>query len=189
MLADLLLSFSQQPLMLGLFLFAATFVAEDLATVAAGILVSQSGADPVAALSGVILGTAVGDLALYAFGRWGGNTKPGRNLRARADVKRAESWLSGRVLTLVFAARFLPGSRLPVYTASGLIAAPFFPVAAIIAVTTPFWTGTLFAVAHYAGEAGAQQLVATALPVTAALLVVGAAIKWIKTKIFRPEFS
>lgn len=171
MLADLLLSLSQQPLLLALTLFAATFVAEDIATIAAGVLVAQTGADPFAALTGVILGTAIGDLALYALGRWGGGSKMGRKLRARADVTRAESWISGRVLALVFAARFLPGSRLPVFTASGLVAAPLVPVAAIIAVTTPFWTGTLFAVARFAGEAGAQQFLTFALPAGLAIAV------------------
>jgi membrane protein DedA with SNARE-associated domain len=164
MLADLLLLISQYPLLLGLTLFFATFIVEDVATIAAGILVAQTGADPVAALTGVILGTAIGDLALYALGRWGGETRIGRKLRVRADVKRAEGWIAGRVLTLVFAARFAPGFRLPVYTASGLVAAPFIPVAAIIALTTPFWTGGLFAVAHFAGEAGAQQFLMIALP-------------------------
>lgn len=189
MLGDLLLTLSQQPLLLGLTLFAATFVAEDVATIAAGVLVSQTGADPFAALSGVILGTAIGDLALYALGRWGGNTKLGRKLRARADVKRAEGWISGRVLILVFAARFLPGSRLPVFTASGLVAAPFAPVAAIIAVTTPFWTGTLFAAAHYAGEAGAQQLMTAALPAGMALVVGALLFRRLKAIILEQQFA
>lgn len=169
MLLELLFLLNQHPLLLGLVLFFATFIVEDVATIAAGILVARTGADPVAALTGVILGTAIGDLALYALGRWGGETRIGQKLRARADVKRAEGWIAGRVLLLVFAARFAPGFRLPVYTASGLVAAPFVPVAAIIALTTPFWTGGLFAVAQFAGEAGAQQFLMIALP--AALLV------------------
>lgn len=182
MLADLLLTLAQQPLLLALTLFAATFVLEDVATIAAGVLVAQSGADPAAALAGVILGTAVGDLALYATGRWGAGTGFGRRLRARADVKRAERSVAGRVLALVFAARFLPGSRLPVYTASGLVAAPFGAVAAIIALTTPLWTGGLFAAARYAGEAGAQQFLTVAVPtglaIAFAALILRRAVKF-----------
>lgn len=187
MFVDLLISLSQQPLLLGLTLFAATFVAEDVATIAAGVLVSQTGADLFAALVGVILGTAIGDLSLYAFGRWGGNTQFGRKLRVRADVKRAEGWISGRVLALVFAARFLPGSRLPVFTASGLVAAPFAPVAAIIAITTPFWTGGLFAVSHYAGEAGAQELIAAAVPAGVAFFAGALLFRHAKLAIFEPQ--
>jgi membrane protein DedA with SNARE-associated domain len=181
MLADLLLMLSQHPLLLGLILFFATFIVEDIATIAAGVLVAQTSADPVAALTGVILGTAIGDLALYALGRWGGETPMGRKLRARADVKRAEGWIARRVLILVFAARFAPGFRLPVYTASGLVAAPFVPIAAIIALTTPFWTGGLFAVAHFAGEAGAQQFLTIALPVG---LLIGCAALLIRQSLY-----
>jgi membrane protein DedA with SNARE-associated domain len=163
-LSALIASFSDQPLLLGLALFGATFIAEDVATVAAGVLVARTGADPVAAVAGVILGTAAGDLALYGLGRWGAGTRLGRKLRARADVRRTETWIAGRVLTLTFAARFMPGFRLPIFTASGLVAAPLAPVAAIIALTTPIWTGALFALARFAGEAGASQLVSAALP-------------------------
>ena len=164
MLADLLALAQHQPWLLGLALFAATFIAEDLATIAAGVLVAQTPTDPVVAVAAVILGTATGDLALYAAGRWGAGAGIGRRLRGRTDVRLAESWIAGRVLALVFAARFLPGSRLPIYTASGLIAAPFAPVAAIIMLTTPVWTGGLFAIAWFAGAAEAQHLLAAALP-------------------------
>lgn len=151
-------------MLLAIVLFGATFIVEDLATIAAGVLVARTDADPIAALSAVILGTAIGDLALYALGRWGAGTKPGQLLRARDDVRRAEVWIAGRVLGLVFAARFLPGFRLPVFTASGLVAAPLAPVAAIIALTTPLWTGSLFVAARFAGEAGAARFVTTIIP-------------------------
>jgi membrane protein DedA with SNARE-associated domain len=164
LLDALLVTLSDQPLLMAIVLFGATFVVEDVATIAGGIFVARTGADPFAAVSAVILGTAVGDLALYALGRWGAGTEFGKKLRARRDVIRAEGWIAGRVLALVFAARFMPGFRLPVFTASGLVAAPLAPVAAIIAFTTPIWTGSLFAAARFAGEAGAAQFVTTILP-------------------------
>ena len=71
MLADLLLTLGQQPLLLAALLFAATFVAEDVATIAAGVLVAQTGIDPLPAVAAVVIGTAAGDIALYGLGRWG----------------------------------------------------------------------------------------------------------------------
>ena len=88
MFQDALLALGQQPLLLALALFAATFVAEDAATIAAGVLIAQTGIDPLPALAAVVLGTATGDLALYALGRWGAKTRMGIKLRARADVAR-----------------------------------------------------------------------------------------------------
>lgn len=155
---------ADNPILLAIVLFGATFIAEDLATIAAGIVVAQVDASPVAALTGVILGTAVGDIALYAFGRWGAHTRFGKRLRRRDDVRRAESWVQARALWLVFAARFMPGLRLPVFTASGLVRTPAWPVAAIIAATTPVWTAALFETARLAGSQNAERLTMAILP-------------------------
>lgn len=162
-LLPLIESVAGSQLLLALVLFGATFVAEDLATVAAGIVVARLDAPPAGALAAVILGTAIGDLALYATGRWGRNTRMGIRLRERPDVRKAEHWVAARVLWLVFTARFMPGFRLPVFTASGLVSAPALPVAASVAITTPIWTTALFETARRAGSGGAEQLVQTAL--------------------------
>ncbi|HEV7232606.1 MAG TPA: VTT domain-containing protein, partial [Sphingorhabdus sp.] len=132
------------PLLLALALFAATFIAEDAATIAAGLIVGSSGADPYLALGAVILGTALGDLALYGVGRWGAGTKLGRKLRRREDVGRAMAGFASRMLPLLIVARFIPGTRLPVFTASGLAAAPFRLVGTVILLSTPVWTTLLF---------------------------------------------
>ena len=98
------------------------------------------------------------DPVLYAVGRWGRHTRLGIRLRAGPDVHRAEKWVSAHALWLVFAARFMPGFRLPLFTASGLVSAPALPVAASIAVTTPVWTAALFETARRAGSGGAEYL-------------------------------
>lgn len=160
----ILLAVADNTLLLAIALFSATLVAEDLATIAAGILVAQIDTPPAVALSAVILGTAAGDIALYALGRWGAHTRTGKRLRARQDVRRAESWVRVRALWLVFAARFMPGLRLPVFTASGLVRAPAAPVIAIVAFTTPVWTAALFETARLAGSRSAETLAMAILP-------------------------
>lgn len=163
---------ADNPLLLAVILFGATFVAEDIATIAAGVLVGQLGASSIAALSGVILGTAFGDIALFMVGRWGAHSRLGKRLRMRTDVCRAEGWVRDHTLWLVFAARFLPGTRLPIFTASGYVRAPASAVVAIIALTTPVWTAALFETARRAGSASAEQLVTSILPL--GLMIAGA---------------
>lgn len=172
-------SLSGDPLLLAVILFAATFLLEDAATVAAGGIVAHSNADTGIMLAAVILGTAIGDIALYGVGRWGSSTRLGASLRRRTDVRRAEKWIAGRTLLLVFGARFLPGTRLPIYSASGFIAAPAMPVIAIIALTTPLWTSALFFVAHAAGEAGATVFTIVMLGIGALLVAA--------TVLFKPK--
>lgn len=168
---------ADNPFLLAIILFGATFVAEDIATIAAGVLVGQLGASSIAALSGVILGTALGDIALFMIGRWGAHTRMGKRLRMRKDVSRAEGWVRDRTLWLVFAARFLPGTRLPIFTASGFVRAPASAVFAIIALTTPIWTAVLFETSRRLGSTGAEHLVASILPLGAIVIFASLAIR------------
>lgn len=158
-----LATFSGEPLLLALVLFAATFIAEDAATIGAGILVGTTGADPHLALGAVIIGTALGDLSLYGFGRWGATTRIGAKLRDHTEISRALTALMRRMLGLLIVARFVPGMRFPVFTASGLAAAPFRLVAAVVLLTTPVWTTILFELARQAGAGAAGELVGTAI--------------------------
>ena len=172
-----LLTVADNPFLLAAILFGATFVAEDIATIAAGVLVAQLGASSIAALAGVILGTAFGDIALFMIGRWGAHTQLGKRLRMRADVIQAEGWVRDHTLWLVFAARFLPGTRLPIFTASGFVRAPASAVFAIIALTTPVWTAALFETARRAGSADAEQLVTSILPLGVMIVVASLLIR------------
>ncbi len=172
-----LLAAADQPLLLAVLLFGATFIAEDVATIAAGVLVARLDASPVAALAGVILGTAIGDAALFLTGRWGSNSALGRSLRMRRDVQRAEHWMRDYALWLVFVARFLPGTRLPIFTASGFVQARTGAVFGIIALTTPLWTAALFEAARRAGSAGANQLMITLLPFALLMLLAGMVVR------------
>lgn len=183
MFADALSLLSAEPLLLAGLLFAATFVAEDAATVAAGVAAAQLGADPALPLASVILGTAAGDLALYGLGRWGAQTSHGQKLGHRADVQRAQRLVAHRNAALVVAARFAPGMRLPIFLASGLAAVPFRPFALLIALSTPLWTGLLFEAARRFGEAGTGQLLAFAAPIGLTSL---AAILFIRRTKVRP---
>jgi membrane protein DedA with SNARE-associated domain len=147
------------PLLLAVALFVATLVAEDVATIAAGVLVGSTGSDPYLALGAVICGTAIGDLALYGAGRWGAETAVGARLRQREDVGRALAGFARRMLGLLIVARFVPGMRLPVFTASGIALAPFGLVATVIVVSTPIWTALLFELARSAGAQAADELI------------------------------
>jgi membrane protein DedA with SNARE-associated domain len=164
-----LTALASDPLLLAIALFAATFVAEDAATIAAGVLVGSTGTDPYLALGAVVLGTAIGDLALYGAGRWGAGTAFGARLRQREDVGRALSAFARRMLGLLIVARFVPGMRLPVFTASGVASAPFQLVATVVLLSTPIWTTLLFEIARHAGAQAADELIGMALVLGLAL--------------------
>lgn len=163
-LADVLAAQMLGPAALFLALVAATFILEDVATVAAGLLAGQMLIDPVTAITAVVAGTVIGDLALYAAGRWLGGTRLAARLRARSSGG-VEDHLRRRGLMAVAAARFIPGSRLPVFFGSGVIALPFLALASTIVITTLVWTPALFFASNQAGGA----VFAVVTPATIAL--------------------
>jgi membrane protein DedA with SNARE-associated domain len=149
-------SLATHPLLLALTMLVATFFLEDVATVAAGLLASSMVLAPAPALLAVLVGTILGDLALHLTGRGLAKTAWGRRLRSSPYVGAAESWLAGRSLAALALARFIPGLRLPVYTASGFVRTPFLHVAGIVTAVSLIWTPAVFWLSATAGAAGAR---------------------------------
>lgn len=132
-----LILLGSDPLIVALAIIVATFILEDAATVAAAMLASD-GVLPVSlAIIALITGIVLGDVGLYGLGRLSTKSPWIRGLLQRRRAIDARNWMVGRIIPMVFAARFIPGSRFPSYTAAGLFGLPFgrFAMAAFLAVT------------------------------------------------------
>jgi pimeloyl-ACP methyl ester carboxylesterase/membrane protein DedA with SNARE-associated domain len=106
-------------------LATATFVSEDLACISAGVLVAEGRMSFLFATFACFLGIFVGDILLFAIGRW-----IGRPALARAPLRwvvrpgsldGASEWLSKNGAAAIAASRFVPGTRLPTYVAAGAL--------------------------------------------------------------------
>ncbi len=136
----------------------ATFILEDAATVLAAMQ-AQVGAIPVpVALGALYAGIVLGDLGLYGLGALAGRVPFVARWVPAARKQVGRDWLGGRVFHVVFISRFLPGARLPTYTACGFLHAslPRFVLAAILA--TSIWTSLLFGVSMKVGAVLMQYL-------------------------------
>lgn len=147
----------RQQLLLGLLLALATLVSEDLTCVAAGLLVSHGKLSFLAATAACLVGIFVGDLLLVLAGRW-----LGRGLLARAPFKwvltretldRSERWFTAQGDRVVLASRFVPGSRLPLFLAAGILRAPFARVAVALLLAGVVWTPLLVGLSAWTGGA------------------------------------
>ncbi len=107
---------------------AATLISEDLACLSAGILSSKGSIPYWAALFGGFLGIYLGDVGLYVIGRIGGigllRRRPIRWLVKERMVVQAEELFREHGAKLIFSSRLLPGSRLPIYAAAGVLSYP-----------------------------------------------------------------
>jgi membrane protein DedA with SNARE-associated domain len=67
--------------------------------------------------------------------------------------RRGQAWLRQRVFKVVLVSRFLPGMRLPTYTACGFLGCNLQQFALAAVVATLAWTSLLFTASRLAGHA------------------------------------
>lgn len=132
-----------------------TFILEDAATILAAIDAAGGGIAIWLALTSLYVGVVLGDLGLYGLGRLAAILPWLHRWVGEGRIRRGQEWLRrrpGRLFKVVFVCRFMPGLRLPAYTACGFLGASFrqFALGAILAVLV--WTSMLFAVSLRLGS-------------------------------------
>ncbi|HQR05276.1 MAG TPA: VTT domain-containing protein [Gemmatales bacterium] len=125
----------------GVGLALATFISEDATCILAGVLVSIERISWATALLGCGIGIFVSDLFLWLTGtsislgllRWPA-------LSQSPFWKKSQSWVNERGGLAILMARFIPGSRLPVYLGAGLVRFPFRTMVWWTLLGTVLWT-------------------------------------------------
>ena len=152
-LAALLAASLQHPALQALAIVAGTFVLEDAATVLTALEVQSGGIALPVALAALVGGIVLGDIGLYGLGRLSALVPGIDRLVPRRRRDLGAAWLHPRTARVVVASRFLPGMRLPTYTACGFLRAPFRVFTLATAGATLAWTSSLFALSLWLGDA------------------------------------
>ena len=166
----MLLLLGSNPWTIALAIIAATFILEDATTVAAALLAASEVVAPTVALGALFTGIFVGDLGLYGLGAAARNRAWARRLIGERHMVKGRTWLKRHFVTAVVGARFLPGFRMPAYTASGFLGLPFWKFAAITALAGLVWTTVIFSLVYYFGAMFVDTLKAWRWPLAAAVL-------------------
>jgi membrane protein DedA with SNARE-associated domain len=164
--------FADRPWIICLFIFLFTFVLEDVATVSAGLLSSYGYVMPEMAFFALLAGIILGDLGLYGLGYGASRFKWARAILHRQKVVMIHDWLDSREVLAVLAARFVPGARLPTYTAMGFFDLSFKKFAMTVFVASVIWTSILFVAIFRVGEVFVGQLEAWRLPLAIIMVLV-----------------
>lgn len=166
-----------------------TLASEDLACIAAGLLVAEGRLGFATASVACFTGIVVGDLLLFVAGRLLGRPAfaraPLRWLATPEDLARASRWLARRGPAVVIASRFLPGTRLPTYVAAGVLDTSFPAFTLWFVAAAAVWTPLLVGVSALLGGEAMERLlpilrfgpVAVAAAVLAVFLVVRLSIR------------
>ena len=165
----------------------ATLVSEDLACIAAGILASRGALALIWAITASFLGIFLGDVALYVLGRIGGiallRRAPFRWLLKENQIMQAEELFRQNGAKLIFSSRLLPGSRLPIYAAAGILNYPFFRFILFMAIAGMSSAFILVILSFKMGEVVSDWLrvyEAYAIPIFIGVIV----IVWLIVKLF-----
>jgi len=136
-------------------LILATLVSEDLACIAAGLMVAEGAIGFLPATSACMVGILIGDLLLWFMGRYMGRTALRlpmfRRIVRDKDLRRTEEWFQRGGLRALFACRFVPGMRLPMYFAAGVLRSNLGAFAACLLLAGAVWTPMLVGLAALAG--------------------------------------
>jgi membrane protein DedA with SNARE-associated domain len=158
LLPDWSLLHGQSPLIQGVLILLGTFVLEDAATILAAMDVQVGKVSLVVALVSLYLGIVLGDIGLYGLGRLASKTPWARRWAPPEKFGHSRDFLCKHIVKVVFISRFIPGARLPTYTACGYFHArlDLFVMSAIGA--TLIWTTMLFGVSLHVGQYLAEHL-------------------------------
>jgi membrane protein DedA with SNARE-associated domain len=98
-----------------------TFVSEDLTSIATGLLIQDGMLGWLPGLVGCLLGIYFGDLGLWLLGRLAGRTVILWTKISKHRLETLGRWFDERGWIAIVVARFLPGTRLPLYLAAGML--------------------------------------------------------------------
>lgn len=131
---------------------AGTFILEDATTMLVGILAADGNIAAPLALLSLYAGIILGDFWLYGMGYLAANHRWAKWFVHHERYEPIRSWLEERFESAVFTSRFVPGMRLPTYTAAGFLRLPFKRFVPPVVVGTLIWTSLFFAAAYIFGN-------------------------------------
>ncbi len=129
-----------------------TFILEDATTMLVGVLSADGFIGIPLALVSLYLGIILGDFWLYGMGYLAANHRFARWFINHERYEPIRSWLEERFESAVFTSRFVPGMRLPTYTAAGFLKLPFRRFVPPVVIGTLIWTSLFFAAAYLFGN-------------------------------------
>lgn len=133
--------------------FLAPFVQEDAAVIAAASAAALGAANPWLLFFALMAGLVISDTWKYWLGRYARTHAWAMRFVEKPGVQKAGRQVLKRLGVTLFIARFVPGTRIPTYIASGLFAAPFLPFFFYVVFSGVVYAGLMFGLFALLGEA------------------------------------
>ncbi len=155
---ELFYSVIDKPFLLAFLIILTTFILEDLATTTAALIAAQTDVHILVPLLSLFAGIVIGDIGLYGLGRYANRYKFLQKFIHSENMERASKMLDKNLILAVLGSRFLPGMRLPTYTAIGMFEISFSKFLGVVIIAVTIWTGILFSLFYMLGSAAEEIL-------------------------------
>lgn len=169
-----------------------TLVSEDLACIAAGLMVAKGILGYAPAAFAAFLGIFLGDLALFQAGRWLGRPAlrrpPLRWFLREEAIQDSAAWFARRGPVVILLSRFIPGSRLPTFFAAGMLHQRVMSFVLYFLIAGVLWAPLLVWLSSTLGETLLEVFAAYKM-VTLTAVLSAAAVIWLAIKIVVPSFT
>jgi membrane protein DedA with SNARE-associated domain len=157
-------------------LFLIPFIHEDIAIIAAALLVAEHRLSIEFAFLSVFLGMVGRDLLLYGLGTLARHNALARRYLIRPRVQQLRSWLGGRMIWVILVSRLVPGLMFPAYIAIGWFNLPFPRYLLCTTLLSLLYLPIVFAIVYLLGSAAFSHLgnwtwLIAAVPITVLLLL------------------
>lgn len=161
-------------------IFGAPFVQEDAAIFGAATAAATGQAHPVGAFVALLAGLTVSDTWKYWIGalshRWPRMARWAKDPR----VERARDQVLNHLVKALLVARFVPGTRIPLYVACGVFRAPFLKFFILLVVGAIAYITIAFTLIHQLGAMAGEHLHKTLPIVVLAVVIVMLALTWVR---------
>ena len=175
-----------------LFIFGSAFVLEDVAVLAAALLVVNGMVSLPWAAAASFAGIWIGDLGLYFIAsRYGRpvfeRTWFKRLVSKKPDLRRSETWFQNHGTAAILLSRAIPGTRLPTYLAAGLLKIPAGRFIGMTALAGSVWVAALFGLSYHVGMMVISEfrMFRSEAGKLAASVIVAAVLAWPLRKLFK----
>ena len=163
-------------------LLVAPFVQEDVAVIGAASLSLMSMGNSALIFLVIALGLSSSDLWKYWLGRAARSQSWAAKFAQKPRVAKAETLVTQKLGATLMSVRFIPGTRIALYVASGYFKAPWLRFALWIVVSAVIYITAIFAFFHVAG-AVAGEAAQFWLPVVAISLLLGYLLfNWLRNR-------
>ncbi|MFZ3044019.1 MAG: VTT domain-containing protein [Minisyncoccia bacterium] len=138
--------------LLSLAIILGIILLEDTTIVITGLLAADGFLAAPLALFSLYIGVIVSDIVFYSIGRFASSHPRFARYVDHEFVAPFRAWLENRFILTIFSARFIPGSRIPLYAASGFFRSSFPTFITTTTAASAVWTTILFSGAYWFGN-------------------------------------